>query len=80
MEALIASADVRNEVTGKARSGEFFAAVQAHRRPTAVSAAELDMNKRYVAGGYLIANQLQGCGRRILGQQLAGRSADRVPR
>jgi len=25
-----------------------------------VSAAELDMNKRYIAGGYLISNQLQG--------------------
>lgn len=56
--ALVASADVRNEVTGKA-IGEFFAE---YKRIGAepVGAAELDMNKRYVAGGYLISNQLQG--------------------
>jgi zinc protease len=56
--ALIASADVRNEVTGKA-IGEFFAE---YKRIGAepVATAELDMNKRYVAGGYLISNQLQG--------------------
>ncbi len=56
--ALIASADVRNEVTGKA-IGEFFAEYQ-RIGAEPVSAAELDMNKRYVAGGYLISNQLQG--------------------
>lgn len=56
--ALIASADVRNEVTGKA-IGEFFAEYKRIGEEP-VSAAELDMNKRYVAGGYLISNQLQG--------------------
>lgn len=56
--ALVASADVRNEVTGKA-VGEFFAEYQ-RIGAEPVSAAELDMNKRYVAGGYLISNQLQG--------------------
>ncbi|MBK6434505.1 MAG: insulinase family protein [Rhodanobacteraceae bacterium] len=56
--ALIAAADVRNEVTGAAL-GEFFAE---YKRIGAevVSASELDMNKRYIAGGYLIGNQLQG--------------------
>ena len=56
--ALIASADVRNEVTGAAL-GEFFAEYK-RIGAEAVSAAELDMNKRYIAGGYLISNQLQG--------------------
>lgn len=56
--ALTGGADVRNEVTGAA-IGEFLAE---YKRLGAepVSAAELDMNKRYVAGGYLISNQLQG--------------------
>lgn len=56
--ALIASADVRNEVTGAAL-GEFFAEYK-RIGAEAVSATELDMNKRYIAGGYLISNQLQG--------------------
>jgi zinc protease len=56
--ALIASADVRNDVTGAAL-GEFFAEYK-RIGAEAVSAAELDMNKRYIAGGYLISNQLQG--------------------
>lgn len=56
--ALVGSADVRNEVTGAALA-EFFGE---YRRigSEPVSADELDMNKRYVAGGYLISNQLQG--------------------
>ena len=49
---------MRNEVTGKAVS-EFFAEYKRIGEEP-VSAAELDMNKRYVAGGYLISNQLQG--------------------
>lgn len=56
--ALIASADVRNEVTGdsiKEIMGEFK---RLGSEP--VSAKELTMNQRYVAGGYLISNQLQG--------------------
>ncbi len=56
--ALVASADVRNEVTGAA-VGEFFNEYQKIGAEP-VTARELDMNKRYVAGGYLISNQLQG--------------------
>jgi len=56
--ALVASADVRNEVTGAA-VGEFFNEFKKIGAEP-VSAGELDMNKRYVAGGYLISNQLQG--------------------
>jgi len=55
---LIGSADVRNEVTG-ASVGEFEAEFK-KLGSEPVSARELDMNKRYVAGGYLISNQLQG--------------------
>ncbi len=55
--ALVASADVRNEVTGAAIS-EFFAEYK-RIGTELVSERELDMNKRYVAGGYLISNQLQ---------------------
>ena len=53
-----ASADVRNEVTG--------AAIQEFRSELArigtepVSARELEDTKRYVAGGYLLSNQMQG--------------------
>ena len=54
---MIASADVRNEVTGAA-IGEFLREYQRIGNE-AVSAEELQMNQRYVAGGYLISNQLQ---------------------
>ena len=52
------AADVRNEVTGASLT-EFF---KEYRRigSEPVPAAELDDTKRYVAGGYLIGNQLQG--------------------
>lgn len=55
--AIVGGADVRNEVTG-ASIKEFF---DEYRRigSEPVSAEELQMNKRYVAGGYLISNQLQ---------------------
>lgn len=56
--ALVSSADVRNEVTGAA-IGEFFAEFNRLANEP-VPAQELDMNKRYVAGSYLITNQLQG--------------------
>ncbi|WP_295364176.1 pitrilysin family protein [Arenimonas sp.] len=56
--ALVSSADVRNEVTGAA-VGEFFAEFERLAREP-VPVAELEMNKRYVAGSYLISNQLQG--------------------
>ena len=54
---VIASADVRNEVTG-ASLAEFF---KEYRRIGAepVPDGELDDTKRYVAGGYLISNQMQ---------------------
>ncbi|MES2018034.1 MAG: pitrilysin family protein [Pseudomonadota bacterium] len=55
--AIAGGADVRNEVTGAALK-EFLGE---YRRlgVDLVPAAELEMNKRYVAGGYLITNQLQ---------------------
>lgn len=54
---LVGAADVRNEVTGASLT-EFF---NEYRRigSEPVPAPELDDTKRYVAGGYLIANQLQ---------------------
>ncbi|HET6434499.1 MAG TPA: pitrilysin family protein [Xanthomonadaceae bacterium] len=53
-----ASADVRNEVTGAALK-EFMAELS-RIGSEPVPAQELEDNKRYVAGGYLITNQLQG--------------------
>jgi len=55
--AIIGGADVRNEVTGAALL-EYF---NEYKRigTDLVPAAEMTMNKRYVAGGYLISNQLQ---------------------
>ncbi|MEW6022673.1 MAG: pitrilysin family protein [Pseudomonadota bacterium] len=55
--AIIGGADVRNEVTGAALT-EYF---NEYKRigTDLVPAAEMTMNKRYVAGGYLISNQLQ---------------------
>ena len=55
--AIIGGADVRNEVTGAAIK-EFF---NEYRRLGAdlVPDAEMSMNKRYVAGGYLLSNQMQ---------------------
>ena len=55
---IVGGADVRNEVTA-ASLKEFF---DEYRRFGAelVPADEMAMNKRYVAGGYLISNQLQG--------------------
>lgn len=56
--ALAAQADVRNEVTG-ASLKEFFNEYDRLRNET-VSAKDLDATKRYIAGSYLISNQLQG--------------------
>ena len=53
-----ASADVRNEVTGAALK-EFVGELQ-RIGSEPVPAQELEDNKRYVAGGYLLTNQLQG--------------------
>jgi zinc protease len=55
---VLAGADVRNEVTGAAL-GEFMAEFR-RLGSEPVPAQELDDTKRYVAGTYLIANQLQG--------------------
>ncbi|MES2901594.1 MAG: pitrilysin family protein [Pseudomonadota bacterium] len=54
---IVGGADVRNEVTGAALK-EFFSE---YRRigTELVPAPEMEMNKRYVAGGYLISNQMQ---------------------
>ncbi len=53
-----AGADVRNEVTGAALQ-EFFSEFRRLAQEP-VPEQELLDNKRYVAGGYLITNQLQG--------------------
>jgi predicted Zn-dependent peptidase len=54
---IVGGADVRNAVSGAALT-EFF---NEYRKLGAelVSPQEMEMNKRYVAGGYLISNQLQ---------------------
>lgn len=54
---MVGGADVRNEVTG-ASLEEYF---KEYKRlgSDLVPAREMDMNKRYVAGGYLLSNQLQ---------------------
>ena len=54
---MVGGADVRNEVTG-ASLEEYF---KEYKRlgSDLVPAKEMDMNKRYVAGGYLLSNQLQ---------------------
>jgi zinc protease len=56
--SLIASANVRNDVTGAA-IGEFDKEL-ARLGSEPVSAAELDQTKRYMAGGYLLLNQSLG--------------------
>ena len=55
--AIIGGADVRNEVTGAAL-GEYF---KEYRKlgTELVSDEEMRMNKRYVAGTYLLTNQMQ---------------------
>jgi zinc protease len=59
-------ADVRNEVTGAALTEFFNEYARMGTEP--VPKAELDDTKRYVAGGYLIANQMQAA----VAQTLAG--------
>ena len=55
--AIVGGADVRNEVTGAALT-EYF---NEYKRIGAdlVSPEEMQMHKRYVAGGYLLSNQMQ---------------------
>lgn len=55
--AIVGGADVRNEVTGAALN-EFFSEYK-RIGTELVPAKEMEMNKRYVAGGYMISNQLQ---------------------
>ncbi len=54
---IVGGADVRNEVTGAALQ-EYM---KEYRRlgAQAVPAAEMSMNKRYMAGSYLVSNQMQ---------------------
>jgi predicted Zn-dependent peptidase len=55
--SIIGGADVRNAVTGAALT-EYF---NEYKRigSTLVPKDEMEMNKRYVAGGYLLSNQMQ---------------------
>jgi predicted Zn-dependent peptidase len=64
--AIVGGADVRNEVTGAALT-EYF---NEYKRigSELVPPDEMTMNKRYVAGGYLISNQLQGAVANTLAQ------------
>ena len=64
--AIVGGADVRNEVTGAALT-EYF---NEYKRigSELVPSDEMTMNKRYVAGGYLISNQLQGAVANTLAQ------------
>ncbi|KFI06662.1 pitrilysin family protein [Massilia sp. BSC265] len=55
--AIVGGADVRNEVTGAALN-EFLGEYK-RIGTELVPAKEMEMNKRYVAGGYMISNQLQ---------------------
>lgn len=73
--SIVGGADVRNEVTGAALQ-EFFAE---YRRlgSELVGEQELAMNKRYVAGGYLISTQMQGAmARQLAGNWLVGLPAE----
>ena len=55
--SIIGGADVRNAVSGAALT-EFFSEYK-RLGTDLVPEAEMEMNKRYVAGGYLISNQMQ---------------------
>ncbi|MFT7776865.1 M16 family metallopeptidase [Roseateles sp.] len=73
--AITGGADVRNEVTG-ASITEY---VNEYRRIGAepVPEAEMAMNKRYMAGSYLVSTQLQGSvARQLAGNWLVGLPAD----
>lgn len=73
--AITGGADVRNEVTGAAMT-EY---IKEYRRigSEPVPEAELAMNKRYMAGSYLVSTQLQGSlGRQLVGNWLVGLPAE----
>ncbi|MDN3919058.1 M16 family metallopeptidase [Roseateles violae] len=73
--AIVGGADVRNEVTA-ASLKEFFAEYQRLGQEL-VGEEEMAMNKRYVAGGYLISTQLQGSmARQLAGNWLIGLPSD----
>jgi len=73
--AITGGADVRNDVTG-ASLKEFFGEYKKLGEEL-VGEEELAMNKRYVAGGYLISNQLQGAvARTLAGNWLVGLPSD----
>jgi predicted Zn-dependent peptidase len=56
--SIVGGADVRNEVTGAALKE--YVSEYSRFGTDLVPEEEMAMNKRYVAGGYLISNQLQG--------------------
>jgi zinc protease len=64
--SIVGGADVRNEVTGAAL-GEYFSEYK-RIGSELVSKDEMQMHKRYVAGGYLLSNQMQ----RAVAATLAG--------
>src|SRR3546814_14552849 len=69
--SITASADVRNEVTGASLKEFVDASERLGNEP--VQPRELDDTTRYVAGGYLPSNQLQGAVASLLaGYWLAG--------
>lgn len=73
--AITGGADVRNEVTGAAMT-EY---IKEYRRigSEPVPEAELAMNKRYMAGSYLVSTQLQGSvARQLANNWLVGLPAD----
>lgn len=73
--AITGGADVRNEVTGAAMT-EY---IKEYRRIGAepVPEAEMAMNKRFMAGSYLVSTQLQGAlGRQLANNWLVGLPAD----
>jgi zinc protease len=73
--SIVGGADVRNEVTG-ASLKEFFSEY-ARIGAELVGDEEMGMNKRYVAGGYLLSNQLQGAvARTLAGNWLVGLPAE----
>lgn len=73
--AIVAGTDVRNAVAGAALT-EYFNEYERIGREL-VSADELQMNKRYMAGSYLLANQLQASvARTLAGNWLVGLPAE----
>lgn len=73
--AITGGADVRNEVTAAAMTEYVKEYERLGSEP--VPEAELAMNKRYMAGSYLVSTQLQGSvGRQLAGNWLVGLPAE----